>query len=61
MPFSLKGVWEGGPDRFQGEYIFADTHYGGLFTAIGRNQFEADNPSVEQEAEAFPGTYSVAG
>ena len=60
MTLSLQGVWEGGPERYQGQFIFTDTHYCGLFTVVGRNPIEADNPSVEEEAEAFRSLMATA-
>ena len=67
VTLSPEGVWEGGPEGYRGQFIFTDTHYCGLFTAIDRDPIQADSPSVEQEAEAFrslmagAGTYSVEG
>ena len=67
MSTSIVGPWEGGPEGYQGQFVFSETHYCGFFVAANRKPFSANGPTESEEAVAFralmagAGTYEFTG
>ena len=61
MPISIVGPWEGGPEGYQGQFVFSDAHYCGFFVAADRKPFHAESPTENEEAEAFRALMAGAG
>ena len=67
MTSPLIGAWQGGPEGYQGQIVFSEAHYTGLFITDGRELFQSENPSETEEAAAYralaagAGTYELSG
>ncbi len=67
MTSPLIGSWCLVSDNREGIAVYTETHYSVVVMAKGRNQFNGDNPTREEMAEAYQtfwassGTYEIAG